>query len=436
MTTTTPAAIRPPRPEDVVRVLDQHPSVHRSAAHLDPARPGVVIASVVPAPDLPVEVWPSVAEHFVYDALLYAAIGNDDRRNASYRRVLRRHVAGKVVLEVGTGRFAVLARFCVEAGARRVYAVEVLEESAAAARAQVAAHGLADRIIVLHGDASTIVLPELVDVCVSEIVGAIGGAEGAAAIMNDVRQAYLRPGGVMIPARSITRIAAITLPDAVFYQPSFNPVGAHYAARIVEQVGRLFDQRLCLKGVTAADLVSDIGVFEELDFSGEVPLRYTRPLRLTVTRAARLHGFLAWLNLHVGLDDDIDILRHEHSWLPVFLPVFDDGVDVAPGDVVEGIVEGRPSTNGRNPDYAVHGRLLRAAGDVVLFRWDGAHEPTEHGGTAFHRRLDAAPLEPPQPSDVLPFSLGALERHVAEQLPGQHHLVNLVCVRELPGAGR
>ena len=63
------------------------------------------------------ELWPSVAEYFVYDALLYHVLAHDERRNHSYKVAIQQTVRDKVVVEVGTGKEAILARFCVEAGA-------------------------------------------------------------------------------------------------------------------------------------------------------------------------------------------------------------------------------------------------------------------------------------------------------------------------------
>jgi len=54
--------------------------------------------------------------------------------------------------------------------------------------------GLADRLVLIHGDAMKVELPELADVCISELVGPIGGSEGAAVILNNARR-LLKQGG-------------------------------------------------------------------------------------------------------------------------------------------------------------------------------------------------------------------------------------------------
>lgn len=80
---------------------------------------------------------------------------------------------GKVVLDVGAGS-AILSLFAVQAGARRVYAVEA---SAMARHARTLADGnplLGSRIEVLHGKVEEVVVPEPVDVIISEPMGEDG----------------------------------------------------------------------------------------------------------------------------------------------------------------------------------------------------------------------------------------------------------------------
>src|SRR5262249_9422846 len=120
------------------------------------------------------ELWPSVGEYGLYDPLLYWAMTNDHRRNRAYKAAIDRAVRGKVVLDLGTGADALLAQLCAEAGASRVYAVEINEEAFDRARRMINRLRLSDRVQVLRGDARSIDLPESVDVIVSELIGMIG----------------------------------------------------------------------------------------------------------------------------------------------------------------------------------------------------------------------------------------------------------------------
>ena len=79
----------------------------------------------------------------------------------------------KVVLDVGTGT-GILAIFAIQAGARKVYAVEA-SESAVMARILVEANGYANKIEVIQAKLEEVLLPELVDIIISEPIGFLLG---------------------------------------------------------------------------------------------------------------------------------------------------------------------------------------------------------------------------------------------------------------------
>ncbi|MCY7344169.1 MAG: hypothetical protein LH603_20620 [Pseudonocardia sp.] len=115
----------------------------------------------------------------------------------------------------------------------------------------------------------------------------------------------------------------------------------------------------------------------------------------------------------------------------MFLPVFDPGVDVAPGDRIEGTVTCRPCINGRNPDYQVSGQLMRAGREAVPFRWDADHLPATYKGTPFYQRLFADPPARAASPTSPPFSLGALERYLDDELSGMEYQITLACVPDM-----
>ncbi|HEX6716526.1 MAG TPA: amino acid adenylation domain-containing protein, partial [Pyrinomonadaceae bacterium] len=376
---------------EVETLLNSHPEVRTSVviARGDEAGDKQLVAYCVPqdnAANNRIELWPSVAEFYIYDDLLYHAMTADERRNQSYKVAINRHVRNKVVLDIGTGKDAILARFCVEAGAKRVYAIELLDDSYQQAKSTIERLGLTDKIILIHGNSMEVELPEKIDVCVSEIVGPIGGCEGAAPIINNAWR-FMKDDGVMIPSRSITRIAAITLPEDFLENPGFSKVSAQYVEKVFEDVGHQFDLRLCLRNFSQDNIISNYQPFESLDFSQRIQPEFEQEIELTINRDANLVGFVAWLNLHTVEDEVINILEHEYCWLPVYLPVFYPGVEVEEGDYITATVSGTFSDNNLNLDYTVKGKLVRQSGDEIEFDYTTFHHKQIFQATKFHEKI-------------------------------------------------
>ena len=357
-----------------------------------------------------VELWPSVAEFFVYDDLLYRAMAQHEERNEKYLRAFQKTLPGKTVLEIGPGPEAILSRLCIKAGAKKVYAIECFKESYEKAQHKVRMLGLEDRIIVLHADVREASLPEKVDFCISEIVGSIGGSEGSAQLINHVRQFLLRPSN-MIPRRSITKIAAVTLPSG--FEIAFSRIPAYYTERIFEDKGYRFDLRLCLKNVTHDHLLSNTDVFEDLDYTAHVPVEWRHRVRLDFVRDGQFHGFLIWLVLAIDEANVLDILKSPHSWLPVFLPVSVEGIRVSRGDLLEAEITRSLSANGINPDYQIRGRLTCHASVPIEIDSVSFHDNPLFRRTPFYQEL----FPDGEVRVVPPVSPLELKRSLLQRLP-------------------
>ncbi len=412
-------------PGEIEAALRDHPSVREAVVAVRDAAPGApgqkrLVAYVVPEDGGAAELWPSIGEYHVYDEMIYQGLTHDTLRNARYLRALQRHAPGRVVLDVGTGMDAILARLAVQAGARHVYAVELLERSYLAARGRIRELGLEDRVTVIHGDARTVRLPEPADVCVSEIVEAIAGGEGAAAILNQARR-LMAPGGVMIPALAQTCMAAVTLPEPIRREPAFSRSAAHYVEQIFEEVGHPCDVRLCIKDFPWQHRLSGVALFEELDFGrGPVPGEYLRVEELRVERAGRLDGLLLWLRMELAEGEILDTSVEETAWFPVYFPLFDPGLEVEAGDRLRVECRGEPHPTRVAPNYSARGALVRRGGEEVPFEFVSDHHVPVYRHTPFYRRLFAGEGIPvaDDPRRSLP---GALRAHLAARLP--EHMV-------------
>lgn len=398
-------------PGEIEQVLGQHPEIEQAVvvpAQNDRGEEDALVACYTRKPQL--ELWPSIAEFYVYDDIVYRSMATHETRNQRYRNAFQ-VLEGKTVVEVGPGPEAILSRLALQAGARKVYAVELLEATYRAACKKVAELGLDNRITVIHGDATRIELPEKVDYCISEIVGSIGGSEGAAKIINEVRH-LLRDPRHMLPQRTVTQIAGISLPlQEIDYR--FPELAASYVRKIFDQVGGPFDLRMCLKNLPPERVISSADVLEELDHTKETPLECVHPITLTFDKAERCTGLLAWLSLHVDEMNVLDTLEDQGSWLPVYFPVFDEGVEVEPGDTLRATVSRHLCENGLNPDYVIEGRINRRSRESVPFRYQAKHVSRRYRGSPFYATLFAGDDIPVRP----PLTGAALRAELTRQLP-------------------
>lgn len=148
------------------------------------------------------------------DPEMHRRMVDDDVRTSRFHESIQATVLpGDVVLDVGAGS-GVLSLFAARAGAARVYAVEREPGAAELARRLVADNGLAGQVEVVAGAMETVVLPEQVDVVVSEWLGVHGTDENLLAPVAHACNRWLKPGGRVIPATVVTWMA-----------PAWHPAG-------------------------------------------------------------------------------------------------------------------------------------------------------------------------------------------------------------------
>ncbi|MBM4197450.1 MAG: amino acid adenylation domain-containing protein [Gammaproteobacteria bacterium] len=405
---------------EIETLLRSHPAVAEAAAAVraDAGGEEKLVAYVVAGTDgersheRP-EFWPSLGGYQVYDDFLYELMTSDARRVEAHRVAFERQARGKVVLDVGTGPHALLARLAVAAGARHVHAIELLPDAAAQARAAVAAAGLADRITVLTGDAATVELPEPAEVCAQGIVGNIGSADGIVPVWNSLWPRLAR-GVIPVPARCTTWIAPVELPASLRDAPAFGPIAARYLRRLFESQRRVFDPRLCVRNLPTSCLLASPALFEDLDFSGPLPVELAGRAGFSAQRDGRFDGFLLWTVVTTIDGVSIDYLAHQQAWLPVFIPLPVDPPDIGRGTRIEADWERRSGADSVCPDYRISA-ALEQGGSQLRFRCESRHHETVRGGTPLHQRLlaavDCEPVQRP------PLEPGSLRGWLAERLP-------------------
>ncbi|XP_076447493.1 protein arginine N-methyltransferase 6-like isoform X2 [Babylonia areolata] len=155
--------------------------------------------------DADVNYFKSYSSIHVHEEMLADTIRTNAYRWAilkNYRDLYRR-----CVLDIGAGT-GILSVFAVQAGAKKVYAIEA-SAMARHARQVVQENNMADRIQVIEQRAEDADLPEKVDAIISEWMGYCLFYESMLPSVLKARDRFLKPGGLMFPCKATLYLAPI-----------------------------------------------------------------------------------------------------------------------------------------------------------------------------------------------------------------------------------
>ena len=132
-----------------------------------------------------------------FDKSAYRAMRDDPTRTPLFEKAIIQRLGdnpeSQVVLDLGTGPFALFALLAAEQGAGKVYAIEANAEAAQSAREFVRKSGYQDVITIVEGYSTQVQLPEKIDFCIAEIVGSIASEEGAYATIKNAHRFLKEP---------------------------------------------------------------------------------------------------------------------------------------------------------------------------------------------------------------------------------------------------
>ena len=208
----------------------------------------------------------------------------------------------KIVLDVGAGS-GILSFFAIQAGARRVYAVEA-SSMALHCEELVRKNNLSDKIIVMYGKIEEVDIPEDVDTIISEPMGYMLYNERMLESFVHARK-FLKEGGNMFPTKGDLYLAPFT-DEALYmeqysksnfwYQQSFYGVDiSHLREQAFEEyfkqpVVDTFDIRI----LTAKPIRHNANFLtvRESDFE-EISIPFQFPIETT----AMIHGLAFWFEV-------------------------------------------------------------------------------------------------------------------------------------------
>ncbi|GFS61521.1 histone-arginine methyltransferase CARMER [Trichonephila inaurata madagascariensis] len=226
-------------------------------------------------------------------------------RTSTYQRAMLANLEDfkdKVILDVGAGS-GILSFFAVQAGARKVYAVEA-STMATHAHTLVRNNKLDNRIIVIPGKIEEISLPEMVDVIVSEPMGYMLFNERMLETYLHAKK-WLLPNGKMFPSRGDLHIAPFS--DAALYMEQLNKANFWYQqsfhgvdlaslrdAAVKEYFRQpivdTFDINICM--AKSVRHTVDFQVAQETDLH-----KIEIPLTFSLNQTGEIHGLAFWFDV-------------------------------------------------------------------------------------------------------------------------------------------
>lgn len=145
---------------------------------------------------------------------------HDSKRTKFFRKAIRNSIKkGDVVLELGAGT-GILSMFAIDAGASKVYAVELDKGNVKTLKKVVKENGYKNKIIVMHADATNVKVPEKVDLVICEMI-ATGLIEELQIPANNNAMRFLKKNGKVLLSEYHIYIDLVSS-KSNFYNKKFN----------------------------------------------------------------------------------------------------------------------------------------------------------------------------------------------------------------------
>ena len=229
----------------------------------------------------------------------YGGMIADTHRIGAYAKAIATAVRpGDVVAEIGCGP-GVFSLLACRAGARRVYAID--QDPIVSLSNQLAvANGFGNQMECLQRDSRSVELPERVNVIVSDIRGVLPFYGLAIPVMEDARQRFLRPCGVVIPQRDLLMAAVIEAGE--FYSGILSPWRDSVLSIDFSPAVPLTLHGCYTSKFKAEQLLTKPQTWCVLDYAAGAPARAAARLSFQVKREGAGHGICLWFETQLFED--------------------------------------------------------------------------------------------------------------------------------------
>lgn len=245
---------------------------------------------------------------------------SDMLRNKSFEKAIFKIINDlDIVADAGAGT-GILSFLAVKAGAGKVYAIEKDRRLIQITKELCYANKLQDKVFLIQGDIQNVMLPEKVDVIISECLGSFGVNSHLLPALLDFRRNNLRPSGKVIPYKIKLYIAPYEtiLYDLFvrFWEDKILDIDFKSLMKYVEnQVFVIIGEE---NGVLA-----DSSLLFEVDLLRDSEVRSVSNIEFEIRRRGILHGFIGWFEamLHPNIILTTSPSAPRTHWYQVFFPL-------------------------------------------------------------------------------------------------------------------
>ncbi|XP_069472131.1 protein arginine N-methyltransferase 2 isoform X2 [Ambystoma mexicanum] len=315
----------------------------------------------------PQDVWQDVEYFGSYGTLkVQLEMLEDKPRTTAYQEVIMQNQAvlkGKVILDVGSGT-GIISLFCGQyTQPKAVYAVEA-SEIAQYTEQLVAHNGLQDLITVFQQKVEDVILPEKVDVLISEWMGTCLVFEFMIESVIHARERWLKEDGMMWPSTATLHLcpcsAARDYESKILFWE--NPYQLDLSPLKLVAMEEFFSKPTCNHKVEVEDCLAepcDVLCLDMKSLQVAHLERMTGKFFFRVIKAGTLHGFLSWFSVEFQSlqqeEQKLELNTGPHQpathWKQALF-MFDEPVEVHVGDIVSGSILIQ-----RNPLWRRHMRV-------------------------------------------------------------------------------
>ncbi|XP_071960883.1 protein arginine N-methyltransferase 6-like isoform X2 [Antedon mediterranea] len=309
---------------------------------------------------------------------------SDSVRTNTYRLALLKNcdrLIGKVVADIGAGT-GILSCFCVQAGARKVYAIEA---SSIAKRCEevIKSNKMENKIQVINQRVEDVHLPEKVDVIVSEWMGYFLLYESMLNSVIYARDKFLKKNGLILPSIASIYMAPITdaerLDEVTSLWKTMQKLYGVDMSCLAPHAHKLFTRNIHVEEFPPKNMIGFAEKIIDLDLN-RITVKDLECVKgqfsFKAMGESELTGFVAWFDVHFDCGDSglIELStspsKHPTHWRQCIL-YLNKSENVEQDTTIEGTITLAPSQiMSRFLDVEIFCKVGNRDGSVYKFAMD------------------------------------------------------------------